>query len=192
MNYLSLFDGSIVAHSAGEESIFGNHITQIRTIEDHGELWFVAQDISDALGYRNAEQLVRGLDEDEKGTRIVCTPGGKQQMLTLSESGLYHALFLSRRPDAKAFRRWVTKEVLPSIRKYGEYVANPKSVRREFEAYALSADKRVGRAIRLLRDTNHSPEAQKNYNEAYADIHRIVEMQNTGMRNLISAHQKLI
>lgn len=98
---------------------------QIRTMQDDGgEVWFVAQDVCEALEHSDTSMAVRRLDDDEKGTSIVCTPSGEQQMLTISESGLYSLVLTSRKPEAKRFKKWVTSEVLPSIRKTGGYAMN--------------------------------------------------------------------
>lgn len=83
--------------------------------------WFVAVDVARILGFRDAEHAIRGLDDDEKGTRIVGTLGGEQQLSVISESGLFALVLRSRRPAAKQFRKWVTSEVLPSIRRSGGY-----------------------------------------------------------------------
>jgi prophage antirepressor-like protein len=85
--------------------------------------WFVATDVSDALGYPSAPQMTRNLDDDEKGMQIVHTLGGDQELSVISESGLYAAILKSRKPEAKKFKKWVTSEVLPAIRKTGRYVA---------------------------------------------------------------------
>jgi hypothetical protein len=88
----------------------------VRVVTDaQGEPWFVAADIA------------RSLDDDEKGTQIVRTPSGDQEMLVINESGLYSAILRSRKPDAKRFKRWITHEVIPSIRKTGTY-AMPNAV----------------------------------------------------------------
>ena len=104
-------------------TIFTYNNRQIRTVTGpDGEPWFVAADIAKTLGYRIAPDMVRSLDEDEKGTQIVRTPGGPQQMTIISEAGLYSAIMRSRVEDARAFKRWVTHDVLPSIRKRGGYL----------------------------------------------------------------------
>ena len=95
----------------------------VRIIEKDGEPWFVAKDVAAILGYRDAYTLVRRLDEDERGTRKVCTPSAEQEMTVINEAGLYSAILGSNKPEAKAFKRWVTHEVLPSIRKNGAYLA---------------------------------------------------------------------
>lgn len=93
----------------------------VRVVEVAGDPWWVAKDVAAVLGYRDAEKMVRSLDEDEKGMHIVRTLGGNQEMIVISESGVYHAIFMSRRPEAKHFRKWVTSEVLPAIRRDGFY-----------------------------------------------------------------------
>lgn len=100
----------------------------IRIITDQqGEPWFVAADIAKVLDYLEAKDMTRLLDDDEKGRQIVPTLGGKQEMNTINESGLYSAILRSRKPEAKLFKRWVTFEVLPSIRKHGGYLAGQES-----------------------------------------------------------------
>ena len=90
-----------------------------------GEPWFVAADVAKLLEYRMASDMTRRLDDDEKGTRSVRTPGGYQDMTVISESGFYSAILGSQSTKAKAVKRWLTHEVLPSIRKTGTYSAAP-------------------------------------------------------------------
>lgn len=92
----------------------------IRVIEHDGEVWFVASDIARALDYRDAHNMCRRLDDDEKGTHKTSTPNS-QDLLIISESGLYSAILRSRKEEAKAFKKWVTSQVLPSIRRTGRY-----------------------------------------------------------------------
>jgi prophage antirepressor-like protein len=93
----------------------------VRTVTKEGNTWFVAKDIADVLGYREAKDMTRNLDDDEKGAHIVPTLGGEQEALIISESGLFAAILKSRRKEAKEFRKWVTSVVLPSIRQHGGY-----------------------------------------------------------------------
>ena len=95
----------------------------IRAINKDDEIWFVASDVSTVLEYRDAFNMIRNLDDDEKGTHNVSTLGGEQEVTVISESGLYHAVLKSRKQVAVEFRKWVTKEVLPSIRRTGSYSA---------------------------------------------------------------------
>jgi anti-repressor protein len=94
----------------------------LRTIEQNGEPWFVASDVAKVLAYRNAPDMTRRLDDDDKGYAKVRTPGGDQELTIINESGLYDAIFRSNAVGAKPFRRWVTSDVLPSIRKHGAYL----------------------------------------------------------------------
>lgn len=99
----------------------------VRIIDLNGELWFVASDVASALDYRMASDMTRFLDDDEKGTHNLRTLSGSQDLTIINESGLYSAILKSRKPEAKKFKKWVTSEVLPSIRKTGKYEA-PKPI----------------------------------------------------------------
>lgn len=98
---------------------FGKKLVRTMLIGD--QPWFVATDVASALEYRDAFNMNRILDDDEKGTQIVSTLGGDQEMLVINESGLYSAILRSRKAAAKNFKKWVTAEVLPAIRKHGRY-----------------------------------------------------------------------
>lgn len=93
----------------------------IRTLDQDGEIWFVASDVAKALDYAEAKDMTRMLDEDEKGRHNVPTLGGEQEVAIINESGLYSAILRSRKPEAKRFKAWVTKDVLPTIRRTGGY-----------------------------------------------------------------------
>jgi len=86
--------------------------------------WFVAADVAAVLGYRNAPDAVRMLPKEQKGTHILRTLGGPQRQTIITEAGLYRLILRSRRPEAERFTDWVTADVLPSIRKTGEYRAS--------------------------------------------------------------------
>ena len=94
----------------------------IRVSDRNGEAWFVAKDVCSALGLGRQQDSTRYLDADEKGECLVNTTSGDQQMVIVSEPGFYKLVMKSRKPEAKAFQRWVTHEVLPSIRKQGGYM----------------------------------------------------------------------
>lgn len=97
---------------------------RVRTLADRqGDPWFVAKDVCEVLGIANSRDAVSHLDDDEKGVANADTPGGAQNISIVSEAGLYALIGRSRKPEAKEFRRWVTHEVLPSIRKHGGYLA---------------------------------------------------------------------
>ena len=98
---------------------FGDRL--VRVADNSGEIWWVAKDVCEVLGQPNVSQVVSRLDDDEKGVTNVDTLGGLQEMTVINESGLYSLVFTSRKPEAKAFKKWVTSVVLPSIRKTGAY-----------------------------------------------------------------------
>ena len=112
---------------------------QLRVVQgEDGEPWFVAKDVCDALGLGRQQDSTRYLDDDEKGECLVNTPSGEQRMVTVSEAGLYSLILRSRKPEARAFKRWVTHDVLPSIRKSGGYmVARPDESDAEVLSRAL-------------------------------------------------------
>ena len=93
------------------------------TMGENGEPMFVAADVCQALTIDNHRNVLARLDDDEKGVQSMDTPGGRQELATVNESGLYSLILTSRKPEAKRFKRWVTHEVLPSIRKTGSYVS---------------------------------------------------------------------
>lgn len=107
-----------------ELQIFNNpEFGEIRTITIDGEPWLVGKDVAAALGYSNPQEAIRNHVEDEdKGVSEILTPGGKQKSPIINESGLYSLVMSSKLPTAKKFKRWVTYEVLPSIRKHGAYM----------------------------------------------------------------------
>ena len=95
----------------------------VRTATINGEPWFVANDVCAILEIDRTQ--TRRLDDDEKGVCLIHTLGGDQKMSIVNEFGLYSLILRSRKPEAKAFRRWITHEVIPAIRKYGMYATTP-------------------------------------------------------------------
>ena len=113
-----------------ELQIFNNEeFGEIRTITKDGEPWFVGKDITEKLGYQNGSRdIARHVDEDDQ--IVIPIPGDTQNrnMLVINESGLYSLVISSKLPNAKKFKKWVTSEVLPSIRKNGGYIANQEQM----------------------------------------------------------------
>ena len=101
--------------------IFKYEEHEVRTILVDSEPWWVLKDICDVLGLGSPHKVAERLDDDEKGRNQIPTLGGTQEMVIINESGLYNVILRSDKPNAKAFRKWVTSEVLPSIRKRGIY-----------------------------------------------------------------------
>lgn len=98
----------------------------IRTTTINGEPWFVAADVCKALEIQNNRDAISRLDADEKGVASTDTLGGKQELTIVNEPGLYALVLGSRKPEAKAFKRWITHEVIPTIRKHGAYMTPEK------------------------------------------------------------------
>ncbi|MGX8127420.1 BRO-N domain-containing protein [Clostridioides difficile] len=95
---------------------------EIRAIELNGEHWFVGKDVADTLGYKDtSDALKRHVDDEDKGVGEIPTPGGNQNMKIINESGLYSLILSSKLSTAKKFKHWITRDVLPSIRKTGTY-----------------------------------------------------------------------
>lgn len=105
-----------------ELQVFNYNGNEVRTIQKDGEPWWVLKDVCGILGISKYRDTASRLDEDERGSVRVDTPGGEQEMTVVNESGLYNAILRSDKPEAKPFRKWVTSEVLPSIRKHGAYM----------------------------------------------------------------------
>lgn len=99
--------------------------SSVRAVSRDGEPWFVLADVCRVLEHSNPSQAASRLDDDEKGIISGDTPSGAQDMLAVNESGLYSLILTSRKPAAKRFKKWVTAEVLPTIRKTGGYTATP-------------------------------------------------------------------
>ena len=97
---------------------------EVRALNNGGEPWFVGKDIAAALGYKETAKAIREhVDREDKGVSEMDTPGGKQKLTIVNESGVYSLILSSKLDSAKAFKRWVTSEVLPSIRKHGAYMS---------------------------------------------------------------------
>jgi prophage antirepressor-like protein len=106
-------------------TIFEFNSHQIRIINIDGNPWFVAKDVCSVLEHSDVSMACSRLKEFEKGKSSICTPGGKQDLLCISESGLYRMVLTSRKPQAESFQDWVVQEVLPSIRKTGKFEVAP-------------------------------------------------------------------
>lgn len=102
--------------------IFKYQDSEVRTVELNGEPWFVLKDVCGILSIGNVSDVYTRLDADEKGVGQIDTLGGRQNMNIINESGLYNVILRSDKPEAKPFRKWVTAEVLPTIRKHGAYM----------------------------------------------------------------------
>jgi anti-repressor protein len=100
---------------------YGEHT--LRIVLKNGEAWFVAKDVCSILELSNSREALSRLGDDEKGVSSIYTPGGRQALQVVNESGLYALIFGSRKPEAHSFKRWIIHEVLPAIRRYGAYIS---------------------------------------------------------------------
>ena len=134
-----------------KHEVFG----EIRTMTDEkGEVFFVGKDVAATLGYSNTrDALNKHVDSEDKDAVAICDAIGRnQQMVLINESGLYSLILSSKLPQAKAFKRWVTSEVLPQIRRTGGYIPTKDADGRQLsnEEILLLAEKIVGRTLRML------------------------------------------
>lgn len=130
---------------------------QVRTFDKGGEPWFVGKDVAIILGYERTADAIRAhVDEDDKGVGKIQTPGGKQKIVIINESGLYSLVMGSKLPTAKQFKHWITSEVIPSIRKYGAYLT-PEKV----EEALLNPDTLIRLATELKEERSKRQQAEQ-------------------------------
>ena len=118
-------------------TLFNYEGNTVRTVMKDGNPWWVLKDVCSVLDIGNSRDVMARLDSDEKGVDIIDTPGGKQEVSIINESGLYSVILVSRKPEAKKFKRWVTHEVLPSIRRHGLYATDELLANPDFLIQAL-------------------------------------------------------
>jgi prophage antirepressor-like protein len=134
---------------------FNYQSKQVRTIIKDNEPWFVAKDICEALEIGNITDALSRIDLDEKGFDSIDTPGGSQMMYTVNEPGLYSLILGSRKPEAKPFKRWITHEVLPTIRKTGGYIGNDEAFIKTYLPFADETTKSLFRStLETVRKQN--------------------------------------
>jgi len=135
---------------------------KVRVIMKNNEPWFVAKDVCDCLGISNSRDAISRLDNDEKDVALTDTPGGKQEMQVVNEAGLYTLVLSSRKKEAKQFKRWITHEVLPTIRKTGGYVANEDLFIETYLPYADDNIKQLFKqTLNVIRNQNQIIEKQQ-------------------------------
>lgn len=128
---------------------------EVRVIEQNGEPWFVGKDVADILGYRNSRDALNSHVDDEDKNTVVISDGkrGNPNQAIINESGLYSLILSSKLPQAKQFKRWVTSEVLPSIRKTGSY-ATPKSKDERLHVMEMNARSRMAQTYLKLANVD--------------------------------------
>ena len=157
--------------------IFG----EIRTCQVNNQIMFVGRDVAQALGYSNTrDALNKHVDREDKGVANCDTLGGIQKLTVINESGLYALILSSKLPQAKAFKRWVTSEVLPQIRQTGGYIPTRDGEGRTLSAEEIigRADRIVGRTLRMLNedaeDSLTATQVAKTFNMSVYDFNCVV------------------
>ncbi|MBU1361465.1 MAG: hypothetical protein KKC85_04885 [Gammaproteobacteria bacterium] len=128
----------------------------LRALLRDGEPWFIARDVANALDYSDAYEMTKRLDDDQR-QNLQLAGFGNRGVAVISESGLFQAIFGSNKPEAKAFRRWITDEVLPTIRKQGAYIQGADKLGREDQdALYVGTRRLLGEAVRRYdKETEH-------------------------------------
>lgn len=149
-----------------ENPEFGN----IRVIEQNGEPWFVGKDVAVMLGYSNTrDALNKHVDEEDKGVAKCDTLSGAQDMTIINESGLYSLVLGSKLPEAKRFKKWVTSEVLPTIRRHGMYATDELLDNPDLLIQVATALKEEREKNRLLKEENALMAPKADYFDALVD-----------------------
>lgn len=138
-----------------QEFNFNGNILNVY-LNENNEPLFIGKEITDILGYRTANDASRTLDEDEKLIRTLCVAGQNRDMILITESGLYSLILSSRKQEAKVFKKWVTSEVLPSIRKHGAYMTDTT-----IENIASNPDLLIQLATNLKNEREAKEKAQQ-------------------------------
>lgn len=164
---------------------------QVRTVVRDGEPWFVARDVCAVLGIVEAHRSLASLDDDEKGRHSVTTPGGPQDVTVVNEPGLYSLILRSRKPEAKAFKRWITHEVLPAIRRTGRYEIAHQLPQSFADALQLAADQ--ARELEAARPKVEAHDAFMSADGAlsFSEVAKTLAIPSMGRNNLIAALRDL-
>ena len=126
--------------------------TPVRLLDRDGEVWFVLNDVCQALNLANPRRAAQRLDDDEKGVTIGDTLGGQQLLSVVNEAGLYSLILTSRKAEARRFKRWVTHEVLPALRRTGVYDMRPVEPLDQLAPYLHDHQLRVLHALEAASD----------------------------------------
>lgn len=162
-----------------ELQIFKNEeFGEIRTVQLNNETYFVGKDVARALGYGEGKSLNNAIAnhvaEEDKGVTELMTPGGKQNMTVINESGLYALIFGSKLESVKRFKHWVTSEVLPSIRKHGVYAVDELLENPDMAIKAFTALKEEREKNKLLQADNDRMKPKEIFADAVATSHTTI------------------
>lgn len=157
----------------------------VRVILQNEEPWFIGNDVCAALCLGNPRSSMALLEEDEKGVHIVDTPSGQQEMTIINEPGLYSLVLRSRKPEAKKFKRWITHEVLPAIRKTGRYAAPSAPAKPLISAAPYFVPEATYYGVPVMSTTALA----KRLNVTPAQIHSILQNNRAGLINGIEIYR---
>ena len=163
-----------------EITIFKYKSDKVRTIIKDGEPWFALKDVCDILEIQNSRNVQERLDEDEKNT--VCIMDGNRgnpNITIINESGLYSVILLSRKPEAKRFKKWITSEVLPEIRKTGSYLRTPQTYIQALEAL-LESEKEKER----LKQEKNELQIELDESKEYFTVKRVAKINRISWKSL--------
>jgi len=169
-----------------ELTVFKFKTSPVRTILIEGEPWFVAKDVCDVLGILFHRDAVSRLTPKQRGSVMVDTLGGKQEMSAVNEAGLYKLIFSSRKPEAEEFTDWVTSEVLPSIRKTGSYSIHQTEITSDFLQQVTDQLREKEKQIKELKPKAEFFDAVANSKSAIpiGNVAKILEIPGIG-RNIL-------
>ena len=166
-----------------EMQVFNYKSSQVRTVEINNEPWFVLKDVCAVLDLGSAHKVSERLDEDERNQiPLTDSLGRKQETTIINESGLYNVILRSDKPEAKPFRKWVTSEVLPSIRKTGSY-ALPKDYPTALRALADAEEQK----LRLLAENQQQAQVIADFEPIRQYVDTILESKGTMATSQIAA-----
>lgn len=157
---------------------------QVRVLEQEGEPWFVGKDVATLLGYKDtSDALKKHVDDEDKLTRQFADSGQNREMYIINESGLYSLILRSQLPEAKAFKRWITHEVIPSIRKTGGYIQGQETLSDEelLEKALLVAQRRIAERERQLEEKTKQVELMQpkaDYFDALVDANLLTNFRD--------------
>lgn len=153
----------------------------VRSTMINGEPWLVGKDVASILGYVETAKAIRThVDEEDKGVSILDTPGGRQQLVVINESGFYSLVLASKLPGAKRFKRWVTADVLPTMRRTGGFVSNEDMFVETYLPFADDAVKNLFKlqcqVINQLNDRIRRDEPKVRFADHVSDTVNLIDM----------------
>jgi prophage antirepressor-like protein len=144
------------------QNVFSFQDKQVRVVLRDGEPWFVARDVCEVLDHSDTSTAIRRLDDDEKLTQTMFVSGQNREVWLVNEPGLYSLILTSRKPEAKAFKRWITHEVIPTIRKTGAYAADQNKI------VPLSARQALIQSLKLTAELAEEMEEVKSITQTHS------------------------